>query len=86
MVEIDPEKLDKVGPDCSWIGPHQLNKVSDVVNGAYCGEVIRECGFSKEPKVGVPRLVMIVLFTLYRFVKVVWVLVLSAALALPVDH
>ncbi|WP_406536312.1 tRNA (N(6)-L-threonylcarbamoyladenosine(37)-C(2))-methylthiotransferase [Methanobrevibacter sp.] len=55
MVEIDPEKLDKVGPDCSWIGPHQLNKVSDVVNGAYCGEVIRECGFSKEPKVGVPK-------------------------------
>ena len=47
MVEIDPEKLDKIGPDCSWIGPHQLNKASEVVNGAYCGEVIRECGFSK---------------------------------------
>ena len=57
MVEIDPEKLDKIGPDCSWIGPHQLNKASEVVNGAYCGEVIRECGFSKEPKVGVPKVV-----------------------------
>ena len=57
MVEIDPEKLDKIGPDCSWIGPHQLNKASEVVNGAYCGEVIRECGFSKEPKVGVPKIV-----------------------------
>ena len=55
MVEIDPEKLDKVGPDCSWIGPHQLNKASDVVNAAYCGEVLRECGFSKETKVGVPK-------------------------------
>ena len=56
MVEIDPDKLDKIGPDCSWIGPHQLNKASDVVCGAYEGEVIRECGFSKESKVGVPKL------------------------------
>ena len=56
MVEIDPEKLDKIGPNCSWIGPHQLNKSADVVNGAYCGEIIRETGFSKESKVGVPKL------------------------------
>ena len=56
MVEIDPEKLDKIGPDCSWIGPHQLNKAADVVNAAYCGDVMRECGFSKESKVGVPKL------------------------------
>ncbi|WP_407415669.1 tRNA (N(6)-L-threonylcarbamoyladenosine(37)-C(2))-methylthiotransferase [Methanobrevibacter sp.] len=55
MVEIDPEKLDGIGPDCSWIGPHQLNKVADVVKQTYCGEVIRECGFSKESKVGVPK-------------------------------
>ena len=56
MVEIDPEKLDKIGPNCSWIGPHQLNKSAEVVNGTYCGEVIRETGFSKESKVGVPKL------------------------------
>ena len=56
MVEIDPEKLDKIGPNCSWIGPHQLNKAADVVTGAYCGDVVRECGFSKESKVGVPKM------------------------------
>ena len=56
MVEIDPEKLAKIGPNCSWIGPHQLNKSADVVNATYCGEVIRESGFSKESKVGVPKL------------------------------
>ncbi len=56
MVEIDPEKLDKIGPNISWIGPHQLNKSADVVNATYCGEVIRECGFSKESKVCVPKL------------------------------
>ena len=56
MVEIDPEKLDKIGPNISWIGPHQLNKSADVVNATYCGEVLRECGFSKESKVCVPKL------------------------------
>ena len=55
MVEIDPEKLDKVGPNCSWIGPHQLNKTADVVTQTYCGEIVRECGFSKESKVGVAK-------------------------------
>ena len=56
MVEIDSEKLEKIGPNCSWIGPHQLSKSADVVNATYCGEVIRETGFSKESKVGVPKL------------------------------
>ena len=55
MVEIDPEKLESIGPDCSWIGPHQLGKVADVVEGTYCGDVIREYGFSKDSKVCVPK-------------------------------
>lgn len=56
MVEIDPEKLDLVAPDSSWIGPHQLKKTADVVNKTYCGEIIRETGFSKDSKVCVPKL------------------------------
>ena len=56
MVEIDSEKLEKIGPNCSWIGPHQLNKVVDVVEKTYCGEVIREYGLSKESKVNVPKI------------------------------
>lgn len=55
MVEIDPEKLNKLGEDISWIGPHQLNKSARVVNASYCGEIIRETGFSKESKVGIPK-------------------------------
>ncbi len=55
MVEIDPEKLEKIGPDISWIGPHQLNKSADVVNSTYCGDIVRETGFSKESKVNVPK-------------------------------
>lgn len=56
MVEIDPEKLEKIGPNCSWIGPHQLNKTLEVVNRTYGGEVARECGFSKESKVNVNKI------------------------------
>ena len=55
MVEIDPEKLESIGPDCSWIGPHQLKKTADVVRQTYCGDIIRECGFSKDSKVCVPK-------------------------------
>lgn len=55
MVEIDSEKLEKIGPNCSWIGPHKLNKTLEVVNSAFNGEVARECGFSKESKVNVKK-------------------------------
>lgn len=55
MVEVDPQKLERIGPNCSWIGPHQLNKTADVVKSAISGEISRECGFSKESKVGVPK-------------------------------
>ena len=55
MVEIDPEKLESIGPNCSWIGPHQLNKTADVVTKTYCGEIVREYGLSKESKVCVPK-------------------------------
>ena len=56
MVEVDPKKLDAIGPNCSWIGPHQLNKTADVVKSAIAGEVTREFGFSNEPKVCVPKM------------------------------
>ena len=56
MVEVDPKKLDNIGPNCSWIGPHQLNKTADVVKSAVAGDVVREFGFSDEPKVCVPKI------------------------------
>ncbi|MGN0176288.1 MAG: tRNA (N(6)-L-threonylcarbamoyladenosine(37)-C(2))-methylthiotransferase [Methanobrevibacter sp.] len=57
MVEIDPEKLGNIAPSTSWIGPHQLNKSASVVEATYCGEVVRESGFSKESKVNVSKIV-----------------------------
>lgn len=55
MVEIDPKKLDKIAPNTSWIGPHRLNKTTDVVKACLNGEIERACGFSDETKVGVPK-------------------------------
>lgn len=56
MVEIDPNKLNKIAPDTSWIGPHQLNKTTEVVKASLNNEIARKCGFSKNIKVGVPKL------------------------------
>ncbi|WP_048812489.1 tRNA (N(6)-L-threonylcarbamoyladenosine(37)-C(2))-methylthiotransferase [Methanobrevibacter ruminantium] len=56
MVEVDPKKLEAIGPNCSWIGPHQLNKTADVVKSTIGGEIVREFGFSDEPKVCVPKI------------------------------
>ena len=56
MVEIDPIKLEKIASDSSWIGPHQLNHTSHVVKSSVNNQITRECGFSSDTKVGVPKL------------------------------
>jgi len=55
MVEIDPEKLDKIGANCSWIGPHQLDEVVNVVKESFEGNILRATGLSKKPKVGLHK-------------------------------
>ena len=55
MVEVDPKKLDIIGKNCSWIGPHQLNKTVDVVKKTYNGQITRETGFSRDSKVCLPK-------------------------------
>lgn len=56
MVEIDPEKLDKITEDnTSWIGPHQLDKTAEVVKDTVNGKTNRAIGLSKKSKVGVTK-------------------------------
>ncbi len=55
MVEVDSKKLESIGPNCSWIGPHQLNKTMDVVESSMEGKILRVSGFSKDTKVCVPK-------------------------------
>lgn len=56
MVEVDPKKLETIGSNCSWIGPHQLNKTVNVVKKTYNGEITRETGFSRDSKVCLPKM------------------------------
>lgn len=56
MVEIEPEKLNKIAPNINWIGPHQIKKVMDVVEATTNNEKLRLTGFSGEEKVGLPKL------------------------------
>ncbi|KZX14590.1 tRNA (N(6)-L-threonylcarbamoyladenosine(37)-C(2))-methylthiotransferase [Methanobrevibacter filiformis] len=56
MVEIDPEKLSKIAPNASWIGPHKLDSSFEVVKNTLNGVIQRECGFSSNPKVGLPKI------------------------------
>lgn len=56
MVEIDPEKLAAAAPEASWIGPHKIKSTFNIVNSAHEGKIVRETGFSTEPKVGLPKI------------------------------
>lgn len=56
MVEIEPDKLNKIAPNINWIGPHQIKKVIDVVEATANDEKLRITGFSGEEKVGLPKL------------------------------
>lgn len=56
MVEIEPDKLNKIAPNINWIGPHQIKKVIDVVEATVNDEKLRLTGFSGEEKIGLPKL------------------------------
>jgi MiaB-like tRNA modifying enzyme len=56
MVEIDPHTLEKIAPTSSWVGPHQIKRISDVVSRTLKGKVIRLVGKRKEIKLTLPKI------------------------------
>lgn len=56
MVEIDPEKLDKVAPSAGWIGPHQIKSTPHVVETCLEGGIIRIIGPGTDIKAGLPKI------------------------------
>lgn len=56
MVEIDQEKLKKIAPEASWIGPHKLNSAPDMVKSVCAGETVRLTGFKSMNKVCLPKI------------------------------
>ena len=56
MVEIDPEKLEKIAPRASWIGPHKIHKIYEAAKGTIVGERIKETGPYPIKKAEMPRI------------------------------
>lgn len=56
MVEIDQEKLERLAPGASWIGPHKLNSAPEMVKSVLAGETVRLTGFEGMNKVCLPKI------------------------------
>jgi len=56
MTEIDSKRLEKIATKNSWIGPHQIKNIVDVVNDTLEGKIIRLVGESKDIKIGLPKI------------------------------
>lgn len=56
MIEIDPEKLEKIAPRASWIGPHKIHRIYKVANRVVAGERVKEMGLSLIRKAGMPKI------------------------------
>lgn len=56
MVEIDQEKIEKIAPEASWIGPHRINSAPDMVKSIRDGKIVRLTGFDSTSKVCLPKI------------------------------
>ncbi|MDO5824806.1 MAG: tRNA (N(6)-L-threonylcarbamoyladenosine(37)-C(2))-methylthiotransferase [Methanosphaera sp.] len=52
MVEVDPIRLSKFSSKASWIGPHKIDMVDQIVDRTLNGEVVREYGKTNIIKAG----------------------------------
>lgn len=55
MVEVDPLRLSKFSDKASWIGPHKLDMVNQIVDSTINGEIVREYGKTKLLKAGLNK-------------------------------
>jgi len=56
MTEIDPKRLKKIASKISWIGPHRIKHIVDVVNDTLEGKIVRSVGEGKDVKVTLPKM------------------------------
>jgi MiaB-like tRNA modifying enzyme len=56
MTEIDTKMLVKIAPNSSWIGPHKIKYIVDVVNNALNNNNVRLLGWEKNIKVMLPKI------------------------------
>ncbi len=55
MVDIDPEKLEKMAPQAGWIGARRINSTPEVVEAIMDGHLMRETGQGEEVKTCLPK-------------------------------
>lgn len=55
MVDIDPEKLEKMAPQAGWIGARRINSTPEVVEAIMDGHMVRETGHGDEVKTCLPK-------------------------------
>ena len=55
MVDIDPEKLEKLAPKAGWIGARRINSAPEVAEAVMNGHLVRETGHGQEVKTCLPR-------------------------------
>ncbi|MEN6330183.1 MAG: tRNA (N(6)-L-threonylcarbamoyladenosine(37)-C(2))-methylthiotransferase, partial [Methanobacteriaceae archaeon] len=55
MVDIDPQVLERIAPQASWIGARQLSSILEVVEAAVAGEKIRKTGPGYDIKAGLTK-------------------------------
>lgn len=55
MVDIDPQLLEHLSPQASWMGARQLSSTLEVVEAMLRGETIRKTGHSHDIKAGLPK-------------------------------
>jgi len=56
MVEIDQDKLEKIAPGASWVGPHKIISAPDMVKSVCAGKTVRLTGFEDVNKVCLPKI------------------------------
>lgn len=52
MVEVDPIRLSKFSNKASWVGPHKIDMVDEIVERSLNGEIVREYGKTNILKAG----------------------------------
>jgi len=55
MVDIDPQVLEQIAPQASWIGARQLSSTLEVVEALLKGETLRKTGHSHDIKAGLSK-------------------------------
>jgi len=56
MTEIDSKRLKKIAPNNSWVGPHQIKNIVNIVNDTLEGKIIRLTGDKRDIKVVLPKI------------------------------